>query len=234
MSGDRSTRLRNRLVVSLYLLVMALGVCQALWPHHALLCLGLGLACASTATLACVVDAQIRGRPILTSLHFLIFITWTLAAPIYLVWSRGWRGGRLAVVHAFALGALFVVVYFLPSYLGYRWAYDGYLALQAEDYDRAATLLNRALYLRRQDADTWACLGAALNGKGQVREAAAAYERALALDDSQAGLWYNLGIACADSGDVAAGIKAMEKACVLDAQNDDYRQGLASLRERAP
>lgn len=181
MSGGQLTRQRNRLVAGFYLVVAVSAFSQSLWPRNGLFLWGLVLACASTATLACIEDARSRGRPILTSVHFLIFLTWPMAVPIYLVQSRKWRGAVLSIGHALAFGGVCILFCFVPEHVGRQWANEGNLALEERDYDRATTLLRRAVWLRRQDADVWASLGAALEGNDQTRDAVAAYERALAL-----------------------------------------------------
>jgi len=43
------------------------------------------------ATQFCIVDSKIIGNPLPWSLGWLIFGTWTLAVPIYLIRTRGWK-----------------------------------------------------------------------------------------------------------------------------------------------
>ncbi len=54
-------------------------------------------------------DAQARGRRPAYDFDSLVFITWTVAAPIYLFSTRGWR--------ALGIIVLFLVVYFGASFL---------------------------------------------------------------------------------------------------------------------
>jgi hypothetical protein len=56
-----------------------------------------------SATYWCVLDARKLGRPIVQSLHWIIFLTWPVAVPTYLVFSRRLRGLGIALVHGICL-----------------------------------------------------------------------------------------------------------------------------------
>lgn len=40
----------------------------------------------------CVVDSRLRKRPIVFTAQAALFFLWPVAVPVYLIWSRGWRG----------------------------------------------------------------------------------------------------------------------------------------------
>ena len=79
----------------------------------------LPLAMCSVVTWWCVVDSRMRGSPIVQSLHWIIFFTWPLAAPVYLIWSRKLRGLGWCLLHAIGLYGSCVLAYHLTGYLAY-------------------------------------------------------------------------------------------------------------------
>lgn len=54
-------------------------------------------------TLLCITDSKIIGRPMLHAARWIMFFTWPVAVPIYLVWSRGAKGLLVLVGHVGAL-----------------------------------------------------------------------------------------------------------------------------------
>jgi hypothetical protein len=127
MTGDIATdrfragkvKLRRVVLLALYLLVGANAVLQACLPVGPLLHIVLAIMVASTATYACIVDSRIVGRPIVQSIHWIMFLTWPLAAPIYLIYSRGLRGVLLTVLHGIGLVFVSTVAFHLAGYLAY-------------------------------------------------------------------------------------------------------------------
>ncbi len=99
--GGRDVRVI--LVVCVYLLFALNGMVQATRPVSA----GLGLLIwALTATMTsywCVLDARRLNCPIVQSLHWIMFCAWSVAVPLYLVYSRRLRGLGIAIVHAVGL-----------------------------------------------------------------------------------------------------------------------------------
>ena len=95
------------------------NVVVVLRPEAGVIRLLLHVAMCSIATYWCVVDSRMRGSPIVHSLHWIIFFTWPIAVPIYLVQSRGLRGLWLAVIHGIGLYAACLVTYHLTGYLVY-------------------------------------------------------------------------------------------------------------------
>jgi hypothetical protein len=59
--------------------------------------------------LTCAMDAARRGTPILHILKFVMLMSWPVSAPIYLIWSRGWRGLLWSMLWAFTLYVCFAV-----------------------------------------------------------------------------------------------------------------------------
>lgn len=49
------------------------------------------VAMAICATLFCIADSRVRGKPLLHSYYWLIVITWPVAVPLYLVFSRDFK-----------------------------------------------------------------------------------------------------------------------------------------------
>ena len=71
----------------------------------------LTLACtASAATMWCVVDSLRRGKYWHRAAQWYTFLFWPLAVPVYLVWSRGYRGIWFALAYLVILLALPMVV----------------------------------------------------------------------------------------------------------------------------
>ena len=70
---------------------------------------------ASTIALWVQSDAQERRRPLPYDFASFVFLVWPIAAPIYLVRTRGWRG--LGAIGSFLLLWLFAVLFaFLLGY----------------------------------------------------------------------------------------------------------------------
>ena len=58
--------------------------------------------------LACAADAQIVGRPLLRIIQLVMFFTWPIAAPAYLVSRRRWWGLLWVFIFALTLGFCYV------------------------------------------------------------------------------------------------------------------------------
>lgn len=115
MSEPDPRDLRWTLIVSIYLLWAASGIMQTLASPPAWLLWLNALLAASAVTTWCVVDAKHQGQRIVQVLQVLLFFTWPVGAPVYLVRSRGWFGAFLAIVHS--LGLAFT--YAIASLLGW-------------------------------------------------------------------------------------------------------------------
>lgn len=119
VSHVRRGNLPTILVVCLYLLLALNGAVQVTRPESAALRLILSALTGSTATYWCVVDSRILGRPIVQSLHWIMFFTWPVAVPLYLVYSRKLRGLGIAVIHAIGLLIVTALATFLAGYITY-------------------------------------------------------------------------------------------------------------------
>jgi len=81
-------------VVCLGLLVALAGVRSAIGGAERTDVL-ISLVLCSGMALACVLDARSLGKPMSGAAQLMLFFTWPVAVPVYLVWSRGWRRGTL-------------------------------------------------------------------------------------------------------------------------------------------
>ena len=98
------------------LLVVISGVRAALLePTLADLLLSLTLA-VGLATW-CTVDARRHGTPMPGAVPLVMVLTWPVAVPVYLLWSRGWvRGGVAAAGFVMALILLFMGSFLLAEH----------------------------------------------------------------------------------------------------------------------
>ncbi len=71
----------------------------------------LQLTFAILVVLTCAKDASARGRPIVSIVQLLMLLFWPIAGPVYLVYSRGWRGILWCLLWMLTLFASF----FLPA-----------------------------------------------------------------------------------------------------------------------
>lgn len=90
------------LVVLIYAGMAMSGAMQLLTPHIGLQLL-LRALLASAAALWVRFDAHQRERPMLPIVQFVVFLTWPLAVPIYLIATRGWRGLGWSALHSVGL-----------------------------------------------------------------------------------------------------------------------------------
>jgi hypothetical protein len=111
--------IRATLVTCIYLFAMIFGVTKAIRPENAALALLLGVTIALSVTNWCVVDARTIGRPIVQSLHWIMFCTWPIAAPAYLIFSRKLRGLGIAIAHAVGLLITIGLAFHLTGYIAY-------------------------------------------------------------------------------------------------------------------
>jgi hypothetical protein len=118
-SDDGQRRLRRTLVIGFYLLVATLGAIQAVPLRDNIAFLLFSVLAASMATYLCVLDARMRGRPIVQSVHWIMFCTWPLAVPIYLIYSRRLWGLVLLFLHGIGLLVVQALAFHLTRYLAY-------------------------------------------------------------------------------------------------------------------
>ncbi|MCA9259698.1 MAG: hypothetical protein KDA61_10885 [Planctomycetales bacterium] len=97
-------------VVQLYVASAFSGGAQAL-SQNTLVHLLLSLLMASSAAMWTSFDAKRRNRRLLPILEFVVFLTWVVSTPTYLIASRGWRGLGWALVHAVCLFAVLIAAF---------------------------------------------------------------------------------------------------------------------------
>jgi hypothetical protein len=74
---------------------------------------------AALSTGWCVVDARQRGRPLLSVVQMIMFITWFVSVPMYLIVSRGWRGLAYTVIHGIGISLISSVGFAAALYCAY-------------------------------------------------------------------------------------------------------------------
>jgi hypothetical protein len=109
--------LRRVIWYEIYALAAATGVLQASPRLSALLLVVMQVALQAALVGWCVVDARLRGRPLLPVVQMMMFFTAHVAAPIYLIWSRRFRGAALALLNLVGLFATFLFFYGLAESL---------------------------------------------------------------------------------------------------------------------
>jgi hypothetical protein len=111
--------LRNGFLAGLYFLSALWGARLIVSPPDPLLDLMFTGVVAVAVVVTCIYDSRLSGKPIVQSLHWLMLFTWPIAAPVYLVWSRGRRGAMLAAMHAVLLYMTLLVSYYGNAVLIY-------------------------------------------------------------------------------------------------------------------
>ncbi len=109
--------MRLFLLAYAYFLFLLRGVCYAISPDPPAVDWILSILLAFIMVMLCQSDARQRQKPLTRSLGFVMLITWPLAVPAYLIWSRGWKGLWLTLLHALLLYLTFVFAFVLSSWL---------------------------------------------------------------------------------------------------------------------
>jgi hypothetical protein len=99
LNAARPVELRRYIVIGIFALSALWGVVQSLSENALVTFLGTVLF-AMLTTAWCVADSRRRGRPLLSIVQMIMFFTWFISVPIYLIASRGWRGVGYALVNA--------------------------------------------------------------------------------------------------------------------------------------
>jgi uncharacterized membrane protein (UPF0136 family) len=100
-----------------YLLGALWGFHNALNLHSDPIGLVLSLVTSMVLTALCVVDSMVIRKPILATFRWVMFFTWPVSVPAYLVWSRRLRGLGLALLHAGLLCVVYLVGFFVSLFL---------------------------------------------------------------------------------------------------------------------
>ena len=117
--SDKRKKLRRILLFCLYLLAAIAGATGADRSQAVVVQIVFPFMMASAAAYWCVVDSRILGRPIVPAVQCIMFFTWPLAVPIYLVYSRRLRGLGLGVLHAMGLFIVAAVAFHAAGYLAF-------------------------------------------------------------------------------------------------------------------
>ena len=92
------SRLRWVALVALYLATLTWGVVQC-FTQNAGVYYFFALFMGSMAAMWVVFDARLREKPLVSIVQFLVFISWPIAVPIYLISTRGFRGFGWSVLN---------------------------------------------------------------------------------------------------------------------------------------
>ncbi|WP_406694836.1 hypothetical protein V5E97_27715 [Singulisphaera sp. Ch08] len=102
-------RIRAHMLVLLFAVSVLGGLHNALTWESEGIKLALTFLTASVVTQCCIADSKVIGKPILLSFQWLMFLSWAISAPMYLVWTRRFRGLGLAIGY--------VLLYLIVQYL---------------------------------------------------------------------------------------------------------------------
>jgi predicted neutral ceramidase superfamily lipid hydrolase len=119
MSGKKLHRLRNFIVIFIYFLFALWSVRNALFEGVQPVDIAISLALSAAMVKFCIVDSICRGGLLLNSFHWIIFFTWPVSVPIYLLWTRGIKGVLWAVLNIVMLIVVYSVVFVMTSYLAW-------------------------------------------------------------------------------------------------------------------
>lgn len=106
-------------LVCSYLLAGAWGVRSVYQPDPTRLNLLFQLLLALAITFRCVVAGRIVAKPLPLSCQGLMVLTWPVAVPAYLFWTRRLWGLGLAVAHGVGMFATSTAAYHLAGYVLY-------------------------------------------------------------------------------------------------------------------
>lgn len=118
VSGTLPVDRRGLIIATVYGLAAFGGVVETISSNSLVRWL-LGLLFAWAVTSWCVSDARQRGRPLISVLQMIMFLTWIVSVPIYLISTRGWRGVAYTVMHTIGLYAITMFFVLATYYLVY-------------------------------------------------------------------------------------------------------------------
>jgi hypothetical protein len=117
MDGKRLQRSKRFIVIYIYFLFALRSLRRVLFGDIQLTDLPISLALSAAMVKFCAVDSKCRGEPLLHSFYWIIFFTWPVSVPIYLLWSRGIRGIVSLVLYVISLVVMFFIVFVVTYYL---------------------------------------------------------------------------------------------------------------------
>jgi hypothetical protein len=95
-------------LIFLHFLAIMQGVHSGLSTRPMFIDLIFPLSAAVAAVSGCANDARIRRAPLPSAVQFIMLFSWPVTVPIYLAWSRGWRGILWALLWMVTLGACYL------------------------------------------------------------------------------------------------------------------------------
>lgn len=111
MTGDSLTKRRRAIVRALLALTFAWGLRGSFQQQgYEVLFFSVGLSV--LATQFCMIDSKLVGKPLPWSMQWLVYFTWPLFVPIYLVWTRGWRKLHVVVLYI----GVYLAAYYIPAF----------------------------------------------------------------------------------------------------------------------
>lgn len=116
---DSGCSAKSYCLVALYVLSAVWGGLQIVCLQNAFFAWAFALLFASLITFWASIDAKLRGQPMLHIVQALFLFTWPLAALVYLVATRRWRGLGLWALNAFGLFATMCVFFYPTLFLAY-------------------------------------------------------------------------------------------------------------------
>ena len=119
MDGKKLQRYRNFSLICIYFLFALWSVRSALFEEIQLTDIAISFALSAVMVKFCVVDSRCRGQLLLRSFHWIIFFTWPVSVPIYLLCSRGIKGIGWAVLNVVLLILMHFVFFTVTSYLAW-------------------------------------------------------------------------------------------------------------------
>ena len=119
MAGKKLQRQKNFLLICIYFLFALCNIRRALFEGIQLVDLAISFTTSAAMVKFCVVDSRCRGKTLLRSFHWIIFFTWPVSVPIYLLCSRSIKGIGWAVLNVVLLLLMSSVLFYVTSYLAW-------------------------------------------------------------------------------------------------------------------
>ena len=119
MAGEKLQRYRSFLLICIYFLFALWSIRRALFESIRLVDLAMSLALSAVMVKFCAVDSRCRGKTLLLSFHWIIFFTWPISVPIYLLCTRGIKGVGWVVLNIILLVLVCSVVFGVTGYLAW-------------------------------------------------------------------------------------------------------------------
>lgn len=119
MAGEKLQRYRSFLLICIYFLFALVSVRGALFEGIQLTDLAISFAISAVMVKFCAVDSKCRGKTLLLSFHWIIFFTWPISVPIYLLCSRDIKGIGWALLNVVLLFLMFSVIFIVTRCLAW-------------------------------------------------------------------------------------------------------------------